>query len=305
MIVLTLCVIINSGVLAGKFFFSSFDRDRPSDKTDAAKLAALGGSIQKASLFDPLNAKYYYTSGLIERRLANTDASITLFDHAATLDPMNGEYLQRLGLSLFEKGRTDAGDRLIRAATIHDISNPERQRFYAVHLFMTGRKEAAAECVRRALTMAPDRTADFIILMMLRGMTDDEIRKTLPDRAASHIAFAEYLAQTNKHTAAEQAFRDALGYAAKEKRTSSDYFIRAYNYYTKRERFDDALWTMKQAIILFPNSGPLHYTIGTLYERLGMDSTAIDSYKKAVSLDVTQADAQKRMNVLMRKAGKP
>ena len=55
---------------------------------------------------------------------------------------------------------------------------------------MTGRKEAAAGSVRRALIMAPDRTADFIILMMLRGMTDDEIRGTLPDLAAAHIAFA-------------------------------------------------------------------------------------------------------------------
>jgi tetratricopeptide (TPR) repeat protein len=304
MIVFALCVIINGGVLAGKYFFSSFDRNRPSDKTDAARLAALGSDIRKASLFDPLNAKYYYTSGLIERGLGNAEASITLLDYAATLDPMNGEYLQRLGLSLFEKGRTEAGDRLIRAATIHDAANPDRQRFYAVHLFMTGKKEAAAECIRRALLMAPDRTADFIILMMLRGMTDDEIQKTLPDRAAPHIAFAEYLAQTNKHAAAEQEFREALGYAAKEKSTSRDYFLRAYNYYVKRERFDDALWTMKQAIILFPNEGSLYYTIGTLYERLGMDTTAIDAYKKAVSLDVTQSDAQKRTDVLMRKAGK-
>jgi Tfp pilus assembly protein PilF len=81
--------------------------------------------------------------------------------------------------------------------------------------------------------------------------------------------------------------------------------MKAYDYYIKRELVEDALSAVKQGIGRFPADSLLHFTAGTLYERLGMNATAIEEYRKAVSLDITRTDAHKKMEDLIRKSGKP
>jgi O-antigen ligase len=302
---LVICILFNLGVLAGEYSFLPVKDLKPAGSKDSTRMAELAANIERSSLFDPLEAKYYYAAGMIQRTLPGNNNSVGFFNKAVALNPMNGEYLQRLGLSLYEKGQTAAGDGLIVAGTLHDAANPARYKFCAIHFFSTGRKEAAAECIKKALVRAPDRTADFILLMMLRGMNDDEIRSTLPERTAPYLAFADYLAVAGKHAAAEKTYRDALLHAANEKKADRSYFIKASDYFAKRELFEDALWAVKQGIAKIPGDGLLHFTAGTLYEKLGMNTAAIEAYKKAVSLDITRTDAYKRMEDLIRKTGKP
>jgi len=295
------CIVFNIGVLAGQTSYSPVRKAATVRTSGTGELERLLGNARRATLFDPLEAKYYYAEAVIEIGLANTEEALSLIDRALIFDPMNSEYMQRLGQMLYRKGRTEEGDRLIRAGAVYDPSNPERYKFCAVHLFQTGRKAEAVEFVNRAISIAPGRAEDLIMLMMLQGLDSEAIRKALPDRAAAHIAYASYLANSGRQADADKAYGDALYYAGLEKRPDKSHFMKTAGYYVKRGLFDNALITLKQGITVFPNDSELHYNAGLVYERLSMNATALQEYKKAAALDISNTAARKKIDDLARK----
>jgi|WetSurMetagenome_2_1015567.scaffolds.fasta_scaffold00091_46 O-antigen ligase/tetratricopeptide (TPR) repeat protein len=299
------CLVFNIGVLAGQYSYSSIKTARAVKASGPEELAKLREDALRAGLFDPLEARYQYAAGVIEIRLSNIENAVSLMDHALTLDPMNSEYMQRLGQILYRNGQTEAGDRLILAGTVYDPSNPERYKFCAIHLFQTKRQTEAVEFVSKAISITPGRADDLIMLMMLRGLNAREIRNSLPERAAAHIAYAVYLVNSGKQSEADKAFGDALYYAGLEKRPDRAHFVKISGYYVKRELFDNALVALKQGIALFPNDSDLHYNAGVVYEKLNMNSAAMQEYKKAVALNISNTEAQKRIDELERKSVGP
>jgi O-antigen ligase/tetratricopeptide (TPR) repeat protein len=299
------CLIFNIGVLAGQYCFSPVKKARSVNLAGVEELERLRDNAQKAALFDPLEARYYYSAGIFESRLSNNGNAVKLLDQAVALDPMNSEYMQRLGQALYRDGQAEAGDRLLRAGTIYDVTNPERYKFYAIHLFHTGKKTDAIEYISKAISISPEQAEDLIILMMLRGLSDQEIRSALPERAAAHIAYAAYLANAGKLTDADKAYSEALYYAGLEKKPNRADFINIFRYYVKRELFDYALSAAKQGISALPNDNELHYDAGLIYEKLNMNNAAMQEYKQAVTLDVTNTEAYRRLDELGRKSVGP
>jgi O-antigen ligase/tetratricopeptide (TPR) repeat protein len=303
---LLFCCLFHAGVIAGAVSFRPAANHKPAQVKDLDLAAEIKASALRASMFDPLEAKYYYTAGMMERRLTgNNGGGGELFRTAAGLDPLNGEYLQAYGRALHYMGREEDADRLIRAGALHDVANPARHKFYAVHLFMTGRKAEAAETIKKALSAAPDRAEDFLMLMMLRGMSDETIHETLPARPAPHISFAEYLAKKGKPEAADNAYREALLLASKEQKSLREYFVKASDHYLKRGRTDAALAAIKMGLEKLPDDGELHFRAAAIYEQTGMYSAAIEEYRKTASLDTSRSDAYRKMQDLIRKTGKP
>jgi tetratricopeptide (TPR) repeat protein len=299
-VLLFACLVFNIGVLAGQYSFSSIKTARSVNLSDRASLEGLRDDAQRAALFDPLEARYYYAAGMIESRVLNNRNAVNMLDHAVTLDPMNSAYIQRLGLALYRNEKTEAGDRLILAGTTYDVANPERYKFCAIHLFSTGRHAEAIGFITKAISISPARAEDLIILMMLRGMNDQEIGNALPERSAAHIAYATYLEKAGKQADADKAYGTALYYAGLEKKLDRANFINIIQYYVKRELFDYALNAARQGIQAFPNDGELHYKAGLIYEKLNMNTTAMTEYKRAVALDVSNTEARNRIYDLSR-----
>ncbi|HTZ18418.1 MAG TPA: O-antigen ligase family protein, partial [Dissulfurispiraceae bacterium] len=260
---LVFCVVVNIGILAGESYFSQIRDKKMSGRIQPADLAFSSAVASKASMFDPLEARYHYAAAAIEER-SSDQAALVALKRAVTLDPLNSEYLQRLGLLLSQTGDTEKGNRLIRAGVDLDASNPARYKLYALFLISKGKKEEAFTYIRKALAMSPDRSDDFIMLMMLRGVSDEDILSTLPPRVAAYLAFGDYLYLSGKNEAAEKAFRDALYYASREKNTSKAHFDKLYRYYIKKERFEDALNVVKLAAAAFPNAWDLYFEAGDL-----------------------------------------
>ncbi len=297
------CLIFNAGVLtAGNL--SSTLKNLKVDNLGENDLKALYVVAQRASVFDPLEAEYPYVAANIEMRLSDSNAAIENYKQAISLSPLNGEYLQRLGLSVSDKGDIDRGEKLIKAGIANDISNASRYKIYVLYLFSKNRKEDALSYIKKSLVISPDKSEDFVMLMMLRGISDEEMVRALPEQTLSYLAFADYLSLAGKNDAAEKAYRDAILYALREKPIKKSYFDKPYSYFVKRERYDDALSVVKQAIAAIPNDGELHYRAGMLYEKMGMNSLAIDEYKQTQLLDSTIADAGKRMEAINSKSGR-
>jgi O-antigen ligase/tetratricopeptide (TPR) repeat protein len=301
---LVFCIIFNVGILAGDHYFNSIRDLKITEKTGEKDLAGINAVALKASVFDPLEAKYAYAAATIETRMHTTEAAVSSYKQAVVLDPLNAEYVQRLGLLLSEKGDPEKGERLIRAGVIHDVSNSDRYKLYSLWLISRGNKVEALANIRKALTMSPDKSEDFIMLMMLRGMNYEEMLSALPQRAAPYLAFGDYLTLSGKNEAAEKSYQDALYYESKEKVIRKTHFDKVYRYYIKRERLEEALGVMKQATAALPVDGELHFTTGTLYEKLGMNSFAAEEYKKALKLDPRLIEADRKLEAILSKTGK-
>ena len=88
---------------------------------------------------------------------------------------------------------------------VRDRTNPDAHKRYARVAHGTGAGEARAlDMFKTANLLEPAKTREYITVMVLAGLTDEEIRSALPEQADAYIVFANYLEKTgNDHMASE------------------------------------------------------------------------------------------------------
>jgi O-antigen ligase/tetratricopeptide (TPR) repeat protein len=299
------CFIYQSGVVSGKVFFSPVKDTKLSGKLSHEEILSVRDKATRATLLDPLEAGYFYTLANAEKLLSNTEEAVGYYKKTVCLNPTNGEYLQRLGLILSEQGNDASADTLFRAGIAYDISNPSRYKRYALWLFSQGKKDEGIGRMKQAIALEPQKTRDSIALMVLAGLQDDEIEKSLPERAEPYILFARYLHQTNNDVMAEQAYQSAFKYLLRKEPVSSAYFKEIHAFYMKNNRFESALAIMQKAREIFPNDAGIRLAAGDAYEKAGIRTKAIDEYRAALVLEPKNREAQRRLDALLTKDNKP
>jgi len=292
-------VAYNIGVIAGKVQFSSI-KDTKINRSSLQDLMAMREQAYNASRFDPLEARYHYAIANIERLLSHNDTALYHYRRSVQLNPVNGEYLQRLGLVLAELDNHEKAERLLRAGMTYDAGNPERYTRYAVWLLSRGERKDGTMVMRKAIALEPQKTRDYITLMILHGLRDDDIFDALPERVEPHLLFAEYLYKTGREEKAEHRYINALQYLENEDPINPAYFYKIYLYYMGMNRYDDALKIMRNAIQFLPEDVGIRLTTGALYERLGITYRALEEYRKASDLDPDNEEAKKRLDRLTR-----
>ncbi len=292
-------IIFNSGVIAGKMHFSSI-KDSPFSTSSQQDLIAMREKAYKASRFDPLEAQYHYAIANIERLLTHHDAAFYHYKMAVYRNPVNGDYLQRLGLVFSEMNTYDKAEQLLQAGMTYDASNPERYKRYALWLLARGEREQGTVIMRQAISMEPQKTKEYIALMVLNGLSDEAILDALPERVQPHLLFADYLYEIGKKERAEHEYLHALQFIQNEDPVSPSYFYTVYQYYMGRGRYDDALKIMRKAVQVLPEHVGIRLTMGALYEKLGIPYRALEEYKKALDLDQNNEEAKRRIERLSR-----
>jgi tetratricopeptide (TPR) repeat protein len=191
-----------------------------------------------------------------------------------------------------ERGRTDA---LLRAGIDFDGTNPEEYKRYASWLFAAGKKEEGLPVVKKAIILVPEKTREYITLMVLYGLGDEQMRSAIPDLAGPHLLFAEYLSGTGNEAMAEDEYRDALECAAKEKGITPQFFYRIYRYYDGRGMRDDALMVLTRAEEALPGDAGIHIAAGAAYEKAGITYRAEEEYRKALITDPNNGAARRKI----------
>jgi O-antigen ligase/tetratricopeptide (TPR) repeat protein len=297
-LIMVLSVVFNTGLLLGGAAFA-YIRDlalQPAlARQELVKIRALS---RRAALFDPLNAAYYRSVADAEWRLGDVRAALTDYEKAVRLDPASGEYVQMLGL--LTGGNADRGtaDALLRAGIGLDSTNPEEYKRYASWLFAAGKKEEGVPLVKKAITLDPRKTREYITLMVLYGLGDGQMRAAIPDLAEPHLLFAEYLSGTGNDGMADDEYRNALEHATKEKGTPSSFFYRISRYYDERGMHDDALMVLNRAEEALPGDAGIHLAAGDAYNRAGITYRAEEEYRKALIIDPGNGAARKRIEEL-------
>jgi O-antigen ligase/tetratricopeptide (TPR) repeat protein len=302
-VILLGCLIFNVGNIGGSVFFSSVKETKLSGKTSRQDLVSVRDAICWASFLDPLEAKYRYAAGNVETLLLNNGSALSLYEDAVRLCPANGEYLQRLGLVMSGLKRYREAGQLLRCGIKYDVSNPERYRTYAAWLFSMGNKEEGIRVVRKSVSMEPHKTREYITLMVLSGLNDDEIPDALPERVEPHLIFADYLQKVGRDGMAEAEYLNALHYLKNEDTINPSFFYQVSGYYMKKGRISDALSIMRKGMEFLPDNAGIRLTAAALYEKAGEPYEAIEEYRKALSIDPRNSVAKKRLDDLLLKTG--
>jgi hypothetical protein len=94
-----------------------------------------------------------------------------------------------------ELKKYDTADRLLQAGIKYDVSNPVRYKRYAIWLFSIGKKQEGLKVTEKAISMEPQKTREYITIMVLNGFSDYDILNALPERVefifCSQIIFSE------------------------------------------------------------------------------------------------------------------
>ena len=300
-VILFVSLIFNVGVIVGKSYFSAIKDTKLNEKISKTELLSIKDNAYKASLFDPLEARYHYAIANTEKFLSNNTVALSQYKKTVQLNPVSGEYLQRIGLIMSELKKYDTADKLLQAGIKYNVSNPARYKRYSLWLFSQGKKEDGIRIMKTAISLEPRKTREYITLMILSGLNDEEILSALPERAEPHLLFADYLHRTGREKMAEDSYLNALQYVKNEDPISPSYFYEVYQYYMQKGLHDDALKVMRKAIEVLPDDAGIRITIGGLYEELGITYRAIEEYKKALIIDPENNNAKKRLDALTSK----
>jgi O-antigen ligase len=298
-ILLAAVFIFNSGVLAGGLFFMKIKDVKLRDDTSKQDLDNMKHAAYMAALCDPLEAKYHYAVANIERLISNDQAALHHYGRAVELNPTGGEYLQRLGLILSELKPGEAGEELLRAGIIYEVHNTARDKRYALWLFSMGRKDDGIRIIRKAISLEPEKTREYITLMILNNLSDGEISGALPDRVEPHQLFADYLYRTGHERMAEETYLNSMKYLRNENRVSPEYFYRIRNYYLKKGGNEEALQIMRKAIEMLPGDAGVRIRTAEIYEKLGNNDKAEEEYRKALSIAPANQEAKTRLDKLL------
>lgn len=291
-------LVLNIGITIADISSASFTAVKLNKEMSKQDLDAVYRSASRAALFDPFEGSYRSIQGQIESLRGNHEQAVTQFISALARNPLNGDHLQNLGIAYAALLQNEKAEQLLKRGIAYDGSNSVRYKTYALWLLSQGKKDEALASLAAALALVPHRTRDYITLMILCGFTDDEIGRALPRRVTPHLAFGSYLSRIGKDAMAEEAYLKALRYIESETKVQPSVFYEVARYYTKRERFEEALRIIQQGIMMFPEHAGLRYNAGMLYERLDMTYRAIDAYRKALHIDPAHREAKQRLSIL-------
>lgn len=289
---------LNSGILAGNYFSTPVRSGLMQNQLSRNDLADLKTIDQKAALLDPWEGRYHYEIANADWLSLKKTAALAQYREAVRLDPLNAGYLQTLGLALSAIGNNTVAGRLLRTGADCDTSNPARYKVYASWLLARGRKADALENMRKAMALAPERTEQYITLMVIYGLSDREIGGALPELVRPHIAFGDYLSGIGKDDLAGQEYFTALGYVSHEKVASPSYFLHVCNYFEKKGRQGDALIVIRKALDALPNNISVTLAAAEAYEKAGIRYKAVEEYRRALVIDPGNTKARSKLNAL-------
>jgi tetratricopeptide (TPR) repeat protein len=295
---LLLCVAFYTGRLLATFLHSEI-RDIPlGSKMPGENLLYVSDTLGRASFFDPLDSAYHYERAQAEALSSNAPAALREYQTAVGLAPANSIYLQSLGLFLWKRGEDRHAEDLLRAGIVRDRTNPGVYQRYAVWLAEQGRQVDSIDIFKTALSLEPAKTREYITAMVLAGLTDEQIRATLPERADSCSIFADYLERTGKDALASEAYATALSYARTAKPPATEPFHAAYNFYMRKQLFPSAAAVMETATELFPHDPVVKLRLAEAYEKNGLTGKALEQYLKVAAIEPKNERVKKKIEEL-------
>jgi O-antigen ligase/tetratricopeptide (TPR) repeat protein len=295
LVVLVTGTVFIAGVLAARVSFFPYERKGAGPSTSREELIGLRNAARRASSFDMTEGRYPFAAAGAEWVLGNKGEAVGQYKKAVRLDPVNGEYLQALGLRMAGSGDDRVTARLLQSGITYDKTDPLMYKRYVIWLITKGDKETASKYLSASLALTPEKTREYIAMLVLDGWTDMEIRGVLPALVKPHLLFGDYLDKTRRQDMADEEYRSSLDYVNNEKQLEAGPFYKAHEYFMKRGMYDDAVTVMRKAGDALPKDAGIRMTLADTYAKAGIPYRAAEEYRKALILDPGNSRAKKKL----------
>lgn len=253
--------------------------------------------IQIVRTLDPLNAEWLALAGRIESRAGNQESAATMLRVANRKRPLNRIILQDLGELLIRQGGFDSGFQLLRTGAEQERMFPDGWRRYALLLSQTNPEESLP-IFMRAITLEPKKTRYYVMLMILQGLSHDQIEQALPGAELPWMAYGNYRLELGDEDAAEESYRTAIRYALSSAKPSAAVFSKYAAFLVSRQRMAEAVDLLEMGCDLQPNNPGLLLLYAKYSEVVGLVRQARDSYQRVLMLRPGHVEARRRLEHL-------
>lgn len=284
-ILLLVSLVMNGGQLAAAAKLADVAPFEWDSQTPQVKLRTIEYRLCKALELEPLNSYYSFQLADVKTRLGDLKNAEKYYKRSILLNPAQATYLQEFGHFLVDQGRLKAATMFFQAGITHDRSDPDRRREYAAFLLDGYDRDKGITVMRDVLAMDEKNAGKDIQFLQDKGISEDEIRRALPERVEPHLCLAKYLAGKGNNIQAESLYRRGLFIAGTEKKILPKHYYTVYEYFIKQQKYDDALDVMRKAIEVLPDHAELRVTAGDLYDKMGLKQNAVEAYQQAIAID--------------------
>ena len=287
-----------ANVIANHYFYEA-NVELSKNETTVPEAESAIVILQKASLFAPFHFLYPQIAGdLFLKKVGNHSQARQLFTRSFHLLPVSSYTMRRLAICYARDGESETAEALFKAAVTYAPLSSVARKDYALWLVDNDRISEGISLLREAIDRAPDRTVEYMTALSERGVEELLLSSALPDRARPQLAYARRLEKEGFTDRAEVFFEKALDFLEKEETPEVRHFREIYTYYTKSERYRDALQVIRTAVSFFPDDSSLRLAAARCYEKCDIPYRAIEEYRKVLVLDPNNRAAKKRLVVL-------
>jgi len=293
----------NGGGLLGAYRFMDVENRELTGRMPEEDLRYILAAALSAVGADPLEARYHMACALAYDYSGRDKDAMDSYGKALALAPAQGDIVQRVGRSFFYKGELETAARLMEAGLLLGKSDVEYYKHFGAVLLHSGDIKKGQATLKRALEINGDskNINDCIAIMVDSGLSPDDMITGLPERLKPRYALADYLLKKGDLVRASKIENDALAYIGHEEKVFAWMFSRIYKKKIEQNDNQGALDMINLGLTYLPDNTQLRIQAGKMYERLGIPYRAIEEYRKALTTEPGNRQAQRLISALAKK----
>ncbi len=288
----------NLGAYLGQLHFNNVRADYEKDALTDRDYASIQSRALKVSYYDPLESQNYVILSDAQAALSETDAALASCNRAIGLNPMNGIYLQTQASLYTQNGQYALAEQFHRSALEYEGANPRIHANFGLWLITRGDFEKGAAVIQQAIALSPSLTKDMVNALARREMTYADITTALPPMVRPFIELGEFLVSVEQVDLALAAYAQAVDYLPTTTDVQAPWIRQIHRFYMDQDRFDEAFRVVSAGVDYLPDDSGLRYTLGTLYENMGITYRAVEEYEMAIVLNPNNMSARRRLEKL-------
>ncbi len=236
------------------------------------------------------------SQGDAELAAGRPEAALAIFQRALRLAPTRADTLRRIGRAAFLAGH-DATMAEAAFQTSLDFfpSRPANYRWYADFLLATNQKDKALAMIKRGVSLDPEQTGSFFVLLEKRGISPTTMAATWPDNARALTRLAGQINPEQDGRLRRRLLRRAVAAAASEDPAPAEPFWLLADLYREQGRDSQSIAVLEQGLVARPSDTGLMFELARAYERSLITYKAKRLYQKILVLDPGHTKARQRL----------
>lgn len=289
---------LNLGDYLGQLHFNNVMDDLARADLTGDDYTDIRARTLKATIYDPLESRNYAILADSAAALADPAEAVANCRRAIRINPLNGIYLQTEATYCAQAGLTGSVESFHLSALKYEGANPQIHANYGMWLIEQNQFEDGARVLQEAVAMAPGLTQAIVARLAARSVTYDQLVTALPPRVEPFMDLGDYLMTVEQKDLALTAYASAVDNLGLEKTVEEAWIQRLQRFYIGQEMLDEAFRVVAAGVAALPRDAGLHYTFGTLYEKLGITYRAQEEYELAITLNPRSVAARRRLEKL-------